>query len=203
MQDTRSSAPANLPPAAATTPPRPFGWQSRAALALLVICALLALFWPRDRDSRAAAPGGFLLDAGGRPSPLGQRLAPVTLVHFWATWCPPCIDEIPALQRLARDLSERPGFTVLMIAVADDPKKVGTFMGPGGADMVLFDPAWDVAHRYGTRQLPETHLVVRGRVLEKFVGQTDWDDPGIRRRIAALAAGPGPDSPGAAGSPGG
>jgi len=160
----------------------------RAALALLVVCALAALFWPRQRT---ADPGGFLLDAGGRPSPLGPRLSPVTLVHFWATWCPPCIEEIPALQRLGHDLADRPDFSVLMVAVADEPGKVSAFLG-SGADMVLFDPKWDVAHRYGTKQLPETYLVVRGRVLEKFVGQTDWDDPAIRGRIAALAGGAAP-----------
>lgn len=164
----------------------PLRWQARAALAVVVACALLALFWPRERGERGAAPGGFLLDLSGRPSPLGPRLAPVTLVHFWATWCPPCIEEIPALQRLSRDLSDRDDFAVLMIAVSDEPKKVGAFLG-AGADMVLFDPNWEVAKRYGTRQLPETYLVVRGRVLEKFVGRTDWDDPGVRRRLAAFA----------------
>jgi thiol-disulfide isomerase/thioredoxin len=176
---------APAPPAA----PKRQGWQVRAALAALIACALLALFWPRgDGGPRGAAPGGFLLDASGRPSPLGPRLAPVTLVHFWATWCPPCIEEVPALERLSRDLSGRGDFAVLMIAVSDEPGKVAAFLGPA-ADMVLFDPKWEVANRYGTRQLPETYLVVRGRVLEKFVGSTDWDDPGIRRRIAALAGG--------------
>jgi thiol-disulfide isomerase/thioredoxin len=181
-----STSPAPTPPAA-----RPFGWGVRAGLAVLVACALAAVFWPRQRS---AAPGGFLLDAGGRPSPMATRLSPVTLVHFWATWCPPCIEEIPALQRLARDLSGHPDFGLLMVAVADEPQKVANFLGPGG-DMVLFDPTWDVAHRYGTKQVPETYLVVRGRVLEKFVGQTDWDDPAIRRRIEALAGGAQPPRP--------
>ena len=164
---------------------RSLPWQAKAALGTLVVCALLALFWPSG-SGRTDAPGGFLLDAAGRPSPLGPRLTPVTLVHFWSTWCPPCIEEVPALGRLTRELSSNPDFSVLMIAVADDPGKVTTFVGAGGGDMMLFDPNWDVAHRYGTRQLPETYLVVRGKVLEKFVGQTNWDDPALRRRLAAL-----------------
>ena len=183
-----STPPAPAAEPAAAAPPARQAWQVRAGLAVLVACALLALFWPKGGDDRGAAPGGFLLDSGGRPSPMGPRMAPVTLVHFWATWCPPCLDEIPALQRLARDHAGRHDFAVLMIAVSDDPAKVVPFLGPA-ADMVLFDPKWEVAHRYGTRKLPETYLVVRGRVREKFVGSTDWDDPGVRRRLAALADG--------------
>src|SRR5262245_63555733 len=152
------SSPTPTPP----SPARPLGWGVRAALALLVVCALAALFWPR---SRAADPGGFLLDAGGRPSPLGPRLSPVTLVHFWATWCPPCIEEIPALQRLARDFAGHHDFAVLMVAVSDSADKVRTFLGPGAADAVLFDPRWEVANRYGTDKLPETYLVVNGQVV--------------------------------------
>jgi cytochrome c biogenesis protein CcmG/thiol:disulfide interchange protein DsbE len=172
--------PAGAPPTAATA--APLGRAAKLALAAVAICALAALFWPRGEGD---APGGFLLDAAGRPAPLGSRLAPVTLVHFWATWCPPCIEETPAIQRLAADLSGHPDFAVLMIAVADSNERVQSFLGSRRADMALFDPRWDVAHRYGTRQLPETYLVVGGRVVRKFVGMTNWDDAEVRRGILA------------------
>jgi thiol-disulfide isomerase/thioredoxin len=155
-------------------------------LAGLVVCALAALFWPRGES---AAPAGFLVDSAGSPAPLASRLAPVTLVHFWATWCPPCIEEVPAIQRLAADLAGHHDFAVLMVAVADSNGRVKSFLGPGRADMVLYDPRWDVAHRYGTRQLPETYLVVDGRVVRKFVGMTNWDDAGLRRDIGRRLAG--------------
>src|SRR5688500_7862506 len=95
-------------------------------LAPLVVCALAALLWPR---SAAQVPGGFLVDAAGRPRPLGEELAPATLLHFWATWCPPCVTEIPALMRLAEDL-EAPGvFRVLLVAVNDSPDQAAKFLG--------------------------------------------------------------------------
>ncbi|HXO22623.1 MAG TPA: TlpA disulfide reductase family protein [Thermoanaerobaculia bacterium] len=182
MNSTRPAAPpaATPPPATSATPA--IGRQAKLAIALIALCAVAALFWPRGGGGLGAAPGGFVLDSGGRPAPLGPRLAPVTLVHFWATWCPPCIQEVPALQRLTADLADRRDFTVLMVAVADSNDRVRSFLG-AGSDMVLFDPNWDVAHRYGTRQLPETYLVVRGKVLDRFVGQTDWDDVNLRRKI--------------------
>jgi thiol-disulfide isomerase/thioredoxin len=164
----------------------------RATLVALGLCGLLALFWPRGERSGASAgrggafdaPGGFLIDGLGRPSPLGERMADATLLHFWATWCAPCLTEIPAIQTLRRDL-EAPGrFHVVLVAVADSPDKVKTFLGDA-AGAALYDPKWEVAHRYGTEKLPESYLVVRGRVIEKFAGATDWDDPQVRARLAA------------------
>ncbi len=164
----------------------------RATLGALVLCGLAALFWPRGERPGAIAgragafdaPGGFLIDGLGRPAPLGERMGNATLVHFWATWCPPCLTEIPALQALRSEL-EAPGqFHVVLVAVADSPEKVKTFLGDA-AGAALYDPKWEVAHRYGTEKLPESYLVVRGRVVEKFPGATDWDDPQVRARLAA------------------
>jgi thiol-disulfide isomerase/thioredoxin len=154
------------------------------ALAALVACGLAALFWPSD-NSRGEIAGGFLVDAGGRPAPLGERMAPVTVIHFWATWCPPCLTEIPAVLRLQKDLAAPGRLAVLMVAVNDAPEKVKTFLG-ANADQALFDPRWEVAHRYGTNQLPETYVLVDGRVADKFVGATDWDAPAVRERLRAL-----------------
>lgn len=159
------------------------GRQAKLLLAALAVCALAALFWPRDGGT-PQEQGGFLLDAQGRPAKLGPQLAPVSLIHFWATWCPPCVKETPALQNLARDFSNKKDFAIVMVAVQDTSDKVRRFLGPD-ADMVLFDPNWQVANRYGTNQLPETYLVVRGRTVQKFVGQTDWDDPALRAKITS------------------
>jgi thiol-disulfide isomerase/thioredoxin len=154
---------------------------ARVATVALVVCAAAALFWPRG-SGPTTAPAGSLFDLDGNSTTLGNRLQPVSLVHFWSTWCSPCIEEVPAIRRLARDFASRHEFAVVMIAVADDKEKVRTFLGPEAGE-ALFDPSWDVAHRYGTRQIPESYLIVNGDIVEKFVGQTNWDDPAIRRRI--------------------
>ncbi|HKI05590.1 MAG TPA: TlpA disulfide reductase family protein [Thermoanaerobaculia bacterium] len=179
---TDSSA---TPEAAApgTRPAVSLGWPGRLGLIALVVCALTASFWPRG-DKTFQEPGGFLYDDTGKAATLGPRLAPVTLVHFWATWCPPCIQEIPALQRLSGDFARHHGFKVLMVAVSDSKDKVRSFLG-SGSEGVLFDPQWEVANRYGTDKLPETYLVVNGQVVRKFVGMTNWDDPSLRKEIEA------------------
>jgi cytochrome c biogenesis protein CcmG/thiol:disulfide interchange protein DsbE len=178
--------PAAAPPAPPATGSR-LGLPAKLGLAALAVCALAALFWPKGKDA-VQEPGGFLYDSTGRAATIGSRLAPVTLVHFWATWCPPCIQETPKLQRLIHDFSGEPGFSVVMVAVADSSDRVHTFLGTG-SEMVLFDPNWKVANRYGTDKLPETYLVVRGQVVRKWVGMTDWDDAALRTDLAARLKG--------------
>jgi thiol-disulfide isomerase/thioredoxin len=185
---TSNEKPAPVDPVSAA--PHGMGRQAKAAVAILVVAALAALFWPRG-DGTFKEPGGFLYDASGRATTLGPRLAPVTLVHFWATWCPPCIEEIPALQRLARDFAGHEDFALVMVAVQDTTEKVQSFLGPS-ADMALYDPKGDVANRYGTQKLPESYIVVGGNVVEKFEGMNDWDSPQVRERLRSLLAATGP-----------
>lgn len=208
MQDASTetvSAPAASPVAASTaTPARPVKAPVKWIFAAVAVIALAALFWPRG-DGSIEAGTGYVLDGDGRPVTLGSRMAPVTLVHFWATWCAPCITEIPALQQLAADFADEPDFDLLMIAVDDEVTDVEPFLGEL-APMALFDPNWEVANRYGTRKLPETYLVVGGKVVAtesqerqlrtsglsqdgdapRWVGQTDWDDPALRRELRTL-----------------
>lgn len=156
--------------------------QTRILTVLAVVLALGVLFWPRGGGD-TEAPGGFLVDAGGRPVPMAARMAPVTLVHFWATWCPPCMTEVPSLGKFSDAFAQYRGdFTILMVAVDDDPQRVQGFVGDRMGS-VLYDPSWDVTHRFGTQKLPETYLVVRGKVVERWIGPQDWADPKIRQQI--------------------
>ena len=180
------SAPPSAPLGPSAPPSAPLGKNARWIVPLLVACALAALMWPRGRESYAA-PAGLLIDAGGRPTPLARELAPVTLVHFWATWCPPCLTEIPALKRLITDFAPETDFRVVLVAVADRPAAVRTFLG-SLAPRVLYDPQWEVAHRYGTEQVPETYVVVGGKVIERVPGGVDWDAAQVRQRLRDLLA---------------
>jgi thiol-disulfide isomerase/thioredoxin len=177
---------ANEPETPERRGPKPLGVQAKLAVAAVAVAAAVALLWPRG-DGSFEAPGGTLLDAGGRPQTMAPRMAPVTLVHFWSTWCPPCRTETPAVHRLMDDYTRYPDFQVLMVAVDDEVDAVEEFLG-GDAHHVLYDPTWDIAHRYDTRKLPESHLVVAGRVVESWRGTVDWDDPKVRRQIDAALA---------------
>ncbi|XP_020909016.1 uncharacterized protein LOC110246972 [Exaiptasia diaphana] len=155
------------------------GREAHWAFMIVAVAMLGLLLWPHEEDD--TAPMGNLVDASGRVVPLASQTAPVTLIHFWSTWCPPCITETPAIQRLAADYADNPRFQLVMVAVADDTQKVSEFLGASGPG--LFDPDWKVARSYGTQKLPETHLVVRGRLVDSYIGAVNWDDPEIRGQI--------------------
>ena len=162
----------------------PFPRQAKWGLAAVVALAAAALLLP-GRSASKPVPGGFLVDDLGRPAPLARELAPVTLVHFWASWCPPCLDELPALARLAREVPDA-RLHLVLVAVADRPDSAKALLA-GTRMTTLFDPAWDVTHRFGTMQLPESYLIVDGKVRDKFIGATDWSDAAVRRRLEAEA----------------
>ena len=124
-------------------------------------------------------------------------------VNFWATWCAPCREEAPSLERLYRAL-RADGFEVLGISIdasADDAAVEAfarefdlTFPIPRDADKRVYGA-------YRVSGVPETFLVDReGRVLERFVGPQDWDDPRYVRAIRrALEANPRAGSEGGSG----
>lgn len=175
--------PAETPPATTVEATAFQRYGRRLVFLAVAAVAVVALFWPRG--SRAPAPGGFLVDAGGRPAPLAEHMAPVTLLHFFASWCPPCLTEGPSLDRLRSDLAGDSRFAVVMVAVRDDVARAQQL---AGSEEVLFDPRWETAHRYGTRQLPESYLLVGGKVTRKFDGPVNWDDAQVRAAVQRAIA---------------
>jgi len=190
MTENDDSTPA-LHPASTSAPPRGGPGarylQAMIALGLSVALTLALLFWPRGTPERRFEDG-YLLDEAGAPVALASQLAPATLVHFWATWCPPCRQEIPSLLEFAGEVG-RARLGLVLVAVADERDRAVKFVG-NRQYPVLFDPVWDVARRFRTRQLPETHLVVDGKLVASFAGASDWRSSAVRRTVLAHLAAP-------------
>lgn len=151
----------------------------------------------------AAAPDFALpLEGGGQVSLAGLR-GKVVFVNFWATWCAPCRMEAPSLQRLYKTLRSE-GFEVLGISIdkAQDGEAIGRFKHDFSLDFPIpLDPAKKVYDQYQASGVPETYLVdVDGKILERFVGPQNWDDPRYVREIRRAIAAAGTRS---GGSPGG
>jgi len=183
------------PPAPTPTPAAsvPEGRAARWVVAAVAIAALAALFYPRGDDDRRPRPGGFLVDGGGHAVAIASELAPATLVHFWATWCPPCRTELPELVSYARDRAAGAP-KVLFVAVGDDVDAAREFLAADD-QRLLYDPAWEVARRFRTDKLPETHLVVGGEVVRTFVGAMEWGDPAVRAEVQKWTASPTSPAP--------
>ena len=143
-----------------------------------------------ERPRRAvAAPALALTRLDGRPlapAPDGRPL----VVHFWATWCGPCREELPALAALARDTGGEA--RVLAIALDRDPEPVRRLLAHLGERVagltVLLDPGGASRGRWQVTVLPVTYLVdARGRVAGRAVGARDWDSPAARALLRGLA----------------
>lgn len=179
-------------PPAAPAPGAPTSARAKLGLMLVAVVALVALFWPRTPAGSGTIAGGRMVDIDGASVPIEREMSRVTLVHFWATWCPPCITELPELRTYASELGAEA--TVLFVAVDDDPRNAARFFGDRERPL-YFDPTWALARRFGTDKLPETHLVVDGKVVESFVGATAWSRPEVRERVQKWTARPASATP--------
>ena len=157
---------------------------------LAVLIVLIALFIGgyivMDRptgkkiiNSGDRAPEFRLQKMDGGFVSLSDLRGKVVMVHFWATWCPPCVEEIPTLDRLHHSPI---GKDFEMLAVSVDEGGAGAvapFIQKNRLNVpVLFDPGHDVAGLYGTYKFPETYIVDRqGVVRYKAIGPRDWTDP--------------------------
>jgi peroxiredoxin len=120
-----------------------------------------------------------LSDLQGRQVRLSSMRGKVVFINVWATWCQPCIDEMPTIQRLYEQMRAR-GLEVLTISL--DPlgaQIVEPFMQRYQLTFpVLLDPKSQVEKLYGTTGVPESFVVDQnGRLVEKVVGPRDWSDP--------------------------
>jgi cytochrome c biogenesis protein CcmG/thiol:disulfide interchange protein DsbE len=130
------------------------------------------------------------LDEGGLVS-LDDLHGKVVYVNLWATWCAPCREEAPALERLYDSLRGE-GFEVVAPTIdsAADREKVRAFRDELKLRFpILLDADRQVYQRYGATGVPETYLVdAEGRLAEAYIGPRDWDDPRYARAIRELLA---------------
>ena len=172
-------------------PGRVGSWLLGAGVAAATLFALLL-----DADTPAPvargtpAPAFELPRAGGGPSLSVEQLrGKVVLLNFWATWCKPCEDEMPAMERLYRTLAGN-DFELIAVSVDEDEAAVKAFVNRLGLSFpILMDPSQEVASAYQTFRFPESLLVGRdGVVLERYVGPKDWDADAYLDRIQRLLA---------------
>lgn len=162
-----------------------------AAMPLWGVHAAPATSGPETAGHPAMAPGLHLRDVDLEPHDLVASRGDVVLVNFWATWCVPCVREMPSMQRLQDALSDR-GFRVLAVNVAEPVGRLQRYLAVQGLTFtVLLDPESRVFHAWGVEALPTSFLIGRdGRVRHRIVGERDWDTDEIRAMVEALLAAP-------------
>jgi thiol-disulfide isomerase/thioredoxin len=138
-----------------------------------------------------SAPAVSLTDSAGHSLELGDLRGKVVVVNLWATWCGPCLQEMPSLERLQSSFGER----IEVLAVSEDRganKAVEPFVAKLGLKSVkvYIDPKSEVGHAFGVRGLPTSFVIDReGKVLGRVEGAAEWDSPKILGVIEPLLSG--------------
>ncbi len=111
------------------------------------------------------------------------------VLHFWATWCPPCVTEFPSLNEFQKQFAGQ-GVVVLAVSVDTNAKAYQDFLRRMNVSFATSrDPDAKISADYGTYQYPETYIINRdGKVLEKIISNAEWTDPERINVIKALLA---------------
>jgi thiol-disulfide isomerase/thioredoxin len=133
---------------------------------------------PLPEVLKTKGPPAFeLADAVGRKISLSSQMGHPVFLNFWATWCPPCTEEMPSMESLAAGV-EGTDIRTLAVSVDDDWDVVKRFFARGTRLGVLLDTTKDVAKNFGTTKYPETYFIdAQGRVRYYFINKRDWSRP--------------------------
>jgi peroxiredoxin len=142
-----------------------------------VLVAFLLLHCSRPVQVGQKAPDFVLENLKGGSVSLGELRGKVVFLHFWATWCPPCLVELPGLQRFVEGL-DKERYALLAVCVDNEqPTRIRDFFKSWGSEIpVYLDPGGSLARRFGTIRFPETYILDReGGVCGKVIGAGDWN----------------------------
>jgi peroxiredoxin len=125
------------------------------------------------------APNFTLNDLSGKPTTLADMKGSVVLLNFWATWCPPCREEIPSMAALNRIMSGKP-FRMLTVSVDEGGREavIDYFNRSRTSLPTLLDSKGKVGKKYGVSGVPETFVIDRnGVIIKKIIGPFNWSGP--------------------------
>jgi len=155
---------------------------SIAALVLLSSC------YSGSKPPRigSAAPDFTVQDSAATVS-LSQYRGQIVVLNFWATWCPPCVEEMPSLVEMQRRMQGK-GIKVVAISVDVDENAYHQFIKDHGVNLLTVrDPGQKSNGLYGTFKFPETYIIDRNGVMRrKFLGAVDWTAPDITEFLSKL-----------------
>ena len=171
-------------------------------VSLLGALAVIALFWLSRGGLGPVVPGrdapefqAYALD--DTPRSLEDYEGKVILLNIWATWCPPCQQEMPSMQRLREAIPDE-DFVILAVSIDAPPGEEDAFGREGGnlqifaremglTFTILHDPTGKIQEIYQTTGVPESFVVDRdGVIFKKVAGPTEWDAPANVQLIQRL-----------------
>jgi peroxiredoxin len=159
----------------------------RSSLLVSTLLAVAALGCNRGShpgDIGKPAPG-FSISDGTSSVNLAQYRGKVVLLNFWASWCPPCVEETPSLLDFHH---AHPEFPILAVSIDESDAAYKRFLVQHHFDLTTVrDPEQTVARKYSVTGWPETFVIDRqGNIRRHFISAQDWNDPEILRYLKTL-----------------
>jgi len=148
---------------------------------MLGLLAALAGCYSGSRPPRIGSNApDFTVQDADRKVTLSDYRGQVVVLNFWATWCPPCVAEMPSLVQMSQRLRDK-GVVVLGVSIDVDDAAYKKFLKQYNVTMVTVrDPDQKTPGLYGTHGWPETYVIDRkGVIRRKFIGPVDWNSPEV------------------------
>ena len=136
---------------------------------------------------RVMAPDFSLPDTSGTIHKLSDYRGKVVIINFWTTWCPPCREELPSMNRAWHTI-EKEGIAMLAINMGEDEDTIFIFSADYPTDFpVLMDQSGEVIGQWPVKGLPTTYVIAPdGRIAYRAIGSREWDDAGLLDKVRAL-----------------
>jgi cytochrome c biogenesis protein CcmG/thiol:disulfide interchange protein DsbE len=170
--------------------------KSKAVILVVIFIIGIALAFLMVKDQYrteiitigSAVPDIELIDTKQNKLNLSELKGSVVFINFWATWCEPCIDELPSMEMLFKRFSTNPRFKLITILFKDDKQKVLRYMEENGYTFPVYvNPDGTAAKKFGITGVPETFIIDKKGVLrDKKIGPEQWDSPIIMEMLLSM-----------------
>ncbi len=162
-------------------------WRVLLGISTLAFLGVI-VFSLRDTTPKEGgpAPAFSVVTDGGKRVTLDSFGGKVLVLNFWATWCAPCIEEIPSLNAMQKNFAKS-GVVVLAVSVDKNQQKYRAFLDRIHlAFETARDPSSDISARYGTFQYPETYIIKDGQIMRKYARAEDWLSDDMTQTMRSL-----------------
>jgi len=166
---------------------RRFAYFASLSLACIFLVILSGCYSGSRPPRIGSNAPDFTVQDSDRSVTLSQYRGQVVVLNFWATWCPPCVEEMPSLVEMQRRMKAK-GVTVIAVSMDVDQDAYRQFLKDHNVNLLTVrDPNQKSNTLYGTFKFPETYIIDRSGVMRrKFIGAIDWTTPEITDFLSKL-----------------